>query len=247
MQRFSILDRLTFMITKILTLKHSFACCLLSILMFSLLLSSCKKEFKETAPVQVSLKLTNPIISNSISISGGTARIGSFGISGDRKQGDDVSFLNSFSSETTADLSSGAINPLINFDLFQGTYTRLDVNLGLNPSSSSGTIELLGSYKEEEEEEEFTKFVFRYDSEIMLSWNLAISEEINIVADQNTEVFIELDANYLFSGIPESLWHKCSSENIDGEEIIFITSQKNTAIYSILIGRLNATFSAHIK
>jgi hypothetical protein len=235
------------MITKILTLKHSFACCLLSILMFSLLLSSCKNEFKETAPIQVSLKLTNPIISNSISISGGTARIGSFGITGERKQGDDVSFLNSFSSETTADLSSGAINPLINFDLFQGTYTRLDVNMGMNATSSNGTIELLGEYTEEGEEDEFTKFVFRYDPEIKLNWNLAISEEINIVADQNTEVFIVLDANYLFSGIPESLWHKCTHEYINGEKIIFITSQKNTAIYSILIGRLNSSFSAQLK
>ena len=237
------------MITKILTIKHSFAYCLLSVLMNSFLLSSCKNEFKETAPVQVSLKLTNPFISNSISISGGTARIGSFGITGERKQGDDVSFLNSFSSETMANLSSGTINPLINFDLFQGTYTRLDVNLGLNPTSSSATIELLGKYKEEDEEEEdeYTKFVFRYDSEIKLNWNLAISEDINIVADQNIEVFIELDANYLFSGIPESIWHNCSHENIKGEEIIYITSQKNTAIYSILIGRLNAAFTSHIN
>jgi hypothetical protein len=215
--------------------------------MNSFLLSSCKNEFKETAPVQVSLKLTNPFISNSISINGGSAHIGSFGITGDRKQGDDVTFLNSFSSETTADLSSGAINPLINFDLFQGTYTRLDVNLGFNPTSSNGAIELLGEFTEEDEEDEYSKIVFRYDSEIILNWNLAISEEINIVADQNSEVFIELDANYLFSGIPQSLWHHCSSENINGEEIIFITSQKNTAIYSILIGRLNAAFSAHIK
>ena len=235
------------MIAKFLTIKHSFAYCILSVLMISFLLSSCKNEFKETAPGQVSLKLTNTIISNSISISGGTARIGSFGILGERKQGDDATFLNTFSSETIADLSSGMINPLISFDLFQGTYTRLDVNLGMNPTAENGSIELLGLYNEGGEEGENKKFVFRYEPEMMLNWNLAISEEINIVADQNTEVFIELDANYLFSGIPESLWHKCSSENIDGEEIIFITSQKNTAIYSILIGRLNATFSAHIK
>jgi len=234
------------MITKILTIKYSFAYCLLSVLMISFLLSSCKNEFKETLPVQVSLKLTNPIISNSISISGGSASIGSFGITGERKQGDDVTFLNSFSSETTADLSSGSINPMINFDLFKGTYTRLDVNMGMNSTSSNGTIELLGEYTEEGEEDEFIKFVFRYEPEIKLNWNLAISEEINIVENQNTEVFIELDANYLFSGIPASLWNNCTHDNINGEEIIFITSQKNTAIYSILFGRLNAAFSAHI-
>jgi len=235
------------MITKILTINHSFAYCLLSVLINSFLLSSCKNEFKETAPIQVSMKLINPIISNSISISGGSAHIGSFGITGDRKQGDGVSFLNSFASETVADLSSGTINPLINFDLFQGTYTRLDVKMGMNATSSNGIIELLGEFTEEDEEDEYSKIVFRYDSEIILSWNLAISEEINIVADQNSEVFIELDANYLFSGIPQSLWHNCSSEDINGENIIFITSQKNTAIYSILIGRINTAFSAHIK
>jgi hypothetical protein len=119
--------------------------------------------------------------------------------------------------------------------------------MGMNATSSNGTIELLGEYTEEGEEDEFTKFVFRYDPEIKLNWNLAISEEINIVADQNTEVFIVLDANYLFSGIPESLWHKCTHEYINGEKIIFITSQKNTAIYSILIGRLNSSFSAQLK
>ena len=235
------------MITKLLTIKHSFAYCFLSVLMISFLLSSCKNEFKETAPFHVSLKLANPIISNSISVIGGSARIGSFGITGERKQGDDVTFLNSFSNETTADLSSGAINPLINFDLFQGTYTRLDVNLGMKPLGANGSIELIGEFNEGVEEDEYTKFVFRYEPEIMLNLNLAISEEINIVADQNTEVVYEMDANYLFSGIPESLWNKCSHETLNGEEIIFITSQKNTAIYSILIGRINATFSAHIK
>jgi len=235
------------MITKILTIKQSFAYCLFSILMISFLLSSCKNEFKETAPVHVSLKLTNPIISNSISISGGTARIGSFGILGERKQGDDVTFLNSFSSETTADLTSGTINPLINFDLFQGTYSRLDVNMVMKPTGANGSIELLGEYNDGGEQGENKKFVFRYEQEIMLNWNLAISEEINIVADQNTEVFIELDANYLFSGIPESHWYNSSSEEINGEEIIYITSQKNTAIYSILIGRINSTFKARIK
>jgi hypothetical protein len=235
------------MIIKSLAIKYLFAYCLLSVLVSSCLLSSCKNEFKETAPVQVSLKLTNPINSNSISISGGTARIGSFGISGDRKQGDGVSFLNNLSNETTADLSSGTINPIINFDLFQGTYTRLDINLGMNPTAENGSIELLGLYNEGLEEGENKNFVFRYEPEMMLNWNLAISEEINIVADQNTEVLIELDANYLFSGIPESLWHHSSYENINGEEIIYITSQKNTAIYTILIGRLNAAFSAHLK
>ena len=235
------------MITKILTIKQSFAYCLLSVLMISFLLSSCKNEFKETAPVQVSLKLTNPIISNSISISGGTARIGSFGILGERKQGDDVVFLNSFSSETTADLTSGTINPLINFDLYQGTYSRLDVNMGMKPAGANGSIELLGEYNDGGEQGENKKFVFRYEPEIMLNWNLAISEEINILADQNTEVLIELDANYLFSGIPESHWYNSSHEELNGEEIIFITAQKNTAIYSILIGRINTTFKAHIK
>lgn len=157
------------MIAKFLTIKHSFAYCILSVLMISFLLSSCKNEFKETAPIQVSLKLTNPIISNSISISGGTARIGSFGITGERKQGDDVSFLNSFSSETTADLSSGTINPLINFDLFQGTYTRLDVNLGIKQTGANGSIELLGEYNDGGEEGENKKFVFRYEPEMILN------------------------------------------------------------------------------
>ena len=235
------------MITKILTIKHSFAYCLVSVLMISFLLSSCKSQFKETAPVHVSLKLTNPTVSNSISINGGTARIGSFGITGERKQGDDVTFLNSFSSETTADLSSGAINPLINFDLFQGTYTRLDVNLGMKTPASNGSIELIGEFNDGGEDDENMKFVFHFDSEIILNWNLAITEEINIVADQNTEVFIELNADYLFSGIPESLWNKCSHETINGEEITYITSQKNTAIYTILIGRINSAFSAHIN
>ena len=215
--------------------------------MSSFLLSSCKNEFKETAPVHVSLKLTNPIISNSISLKGGKASIGSFGISGDRKQGDDVSFLNSFSSETTADLSSGTINPIINFDLFQGTYSRLDVNLGVKPSATNSSIELLGEYNDGGEEGDLKKIVFRYEPEIMLDLNLAISKEINILADQNTEVIFELDANYLFSGIPELLWYNCTHDNINGEEIIYVTSQKNTAIYTILISRINSAFSAHIN
>lgn len=235
------------MITKILTIKHSFAYCLLSVLMITFLLPSCKNEFKETASVHVSLKLTNPIISNSTSLIGGTARIGSFGITGDRKQGDDVSFLKSFSSETAADLSSGTINPIINFDLFQGTYTRLDVNLGMDPSTTNGSIELLGKYNDGGEEGESKKFVFRYEPEIKLNLNLAISKEINILADQNTEVIFEMDANYLFSGIPESLWYNSTHENINGEEIIYVTSQKNTAIYAILIVRINSAFSAHIN
>ena len=233
------------------TLKITYKTALNFLLFLALACSfySCEKKFKESSSANVTVKMVNPIVSERLVINSGVVFLSSFGLSGDRKQGDNVSFSKAFSSETTADLSTGNITPLLNFDLFQGTYTKLEINLGISPKLNDGSIVLEGIINSVEEEgnSESKKFSYHFEPSNSFYWNLTNDGEKNIVPDQNCLVNIEFDATYLFSAITETQWQNCVHELVNGEEVIYITAQKNPDIYNILSGRINAAFSARIE
>lgn len=221
----------------------------LSLLSIAIGFSSCEKKFKETAPVDVAVKLVNPDVSDHVTFSSGTMYLSAFGMTGDRKQGDDITFMNALSDGTSSDLATGTTNSALNYDLPQGTYTSLDMKLGVKPKQNIGAIELIGTYAEEEQggEHEIHRIVFRYEPETIYSMNMVSSGEINVVADQSTHAIVELNAKYLFSGIPESMWSTSNHVELDGMETILVSSSTNPTIYNILISRLNDSFSAHIE
>ncbi len=213
------------------------------------LLGSCGKKFKETSPLNVTVKMVNTDVSEHFSFESGEMYLGTFGMNGDRKQGDDVLFSNVLSDGTTADLKTGVISPVLTYDLPQGTYTTLSINLGSKPKQSLGAIRLIGKYIQIEQggEQETHQIVFQYSPATMYSLNAITSGEINILSDKSTTVKIEMDAHYLFSAVPENLWHTAQHIELDGKETIFITDINNTSIYNLLITRLNAAFSVHIE
>ena len=240
------------MIKRTLTITYKTALNFLLFLALACSFYSCEKKFKESSSANVTVKIVNPIVSERLVINSGVVFLSSFGLSGNRKQSDDVSFSKTFSNETSADLSTGSITPLLNFDLFQGTYTLLEINLGISPKLNNGSIVLEGTINnlEDEEEEgnsEVKIFSYHFEPSNSFYWNLTNDGEKNIVPDQNCLINIEFDATYLFSAITETQWQNCAHELVNGEEIIYITAQKNPDIYNILSGRINAAFSARIQ
>jgi hypothetical protein len=220
----------------------------LSLLSIAIGFSSCENKFKETAPVDVAVKLVNPDVSEHVTFTGGTMYLSAFGMTGDRKQGDDVTFMNDLSEGTSSDLAAGTINPALNYDLPQGTYTSLDMKLGVKPKQNIGAIELIGTYVQESSgEQETHRIIFRYEPATIYSMKMASSGEINVIADQSTKAIVELNAQYLFSGIPESMWSTSDHVEVDGLETILVNPTNNPTIYNILISRLNESFSAHIE
>jgi hypothetical protein len=213
-----------------------------------LVFSSCEKKFKETAPLNFTVKMINPDVSNYVTLKSGQIYLSTFGIIGDRKQGDDVLFMNTLPADSYADLKKETITPSLNYSLPQGIYTNLVVNMGIKPKDSIGAIVLQGEYVEEEQggEHEIHRFIFKYDPETLYSLNTTLSGEINVIADQNTKANVILDVKYLFANIPEQMWQNSEHIEIDGVETIFVNETNNISIYNLLISRLNAAFSAQI-
>jgi len=213
-----------------------------------LVLGSCEKKFKETSPLNLKVKMINPDVSDFVTLKTGQIYLSTFGITGDRKQGDDVLFMNNLPADSYADLKTETVSPAVNYSLPQGTYTNLVVNMGIKPKDSIGAIVLQGEYVEEEEggEHEIHRFIFRYDPETLYSLNTTLSGEINVVSDQNTSANVILDVKYLFANISEQMWHSSHHIEIDGVETILINETENTTIYNLLISRLNAAFSAQV-
>ncbi|HOY48874.1 MAG TPA: hypothetical protein PL185_09905 [Flavobacteriales bacterium] len=213
-----------------------------------LVLGSCEKKFKETSPLNLKVKMINPDVSDFVTLKTGQIYLSTFGITGDRKQGDDVLFVNNLPADSYADLKTETVSPAVNYSLPQGTYTNLVVNMGIKPKDSIGAIVLQGEYVEEEEggEHEIHRFIFRYDPETLYSLNTTLLGEINVVSDQNTSANVILDVKYLFANISEQMWHSSHHIEIDGVETILINETENTTIYNLLISRLNAAFSAQV-
>jgi hypothetical protein len=135
---------------------------------FALLLlafSSCEKKFKETAPLNLTVKMINPDVSDYLTLKTGQIYLSTFGITGDRKQGDDVLFMNTLPADSYADLQNGIVSPSASYSLPQGTYTNLVVDIGIKPKNSIGAIVLKGEYVQEEigGEQEIHHFIFKYN------------------------------------------------------------------------------------
>jgi hypothetical protein len=212
-----------------------------------LVLGSCEKKFKETSPLNLKVKMINPDVSDKVTLKSGQIYLSTFGISGDRKKGDDVLFMNNLPADSYADLKTETVSPVVNYSLPLGTYTNLVVNMGIKPKDSIGAIVLQGEYVEEEGgEQEIHRFIFNYDPETLYSLNTTLSGEINVVSDQNTSANVILDVKYLFATISEQMWNSSNHIEIDGVETILINETENSNIYDLLISRLNTAFSAQI-
>ena len=215
---------------------------LIYILIILIPLSSCNKKWKKTSESDFSLNIVKSKSSvDYINITEGSLYLDVFSLDGVRKKGKDVSFKESFDEVRVFDVSSSSITPLLTYDIPQGEYTSLSVNLRYDVYDTIGAMIIKGTFKDSNDLD--VPFVFQLEDRIDITI-LATSStggNITIVEGQKSQPVIQLNIIDWFEQIPQGSLEEADASEEDGVEVIHINKSDNYLLYSLILDRIGKT------
>jgi len=211
----------------------------LNLLIFTCFYGCKKDKWNEPASVSFTFDLNrNPGMSDKLVFSDGKIVLESFTFEGDRVQGDDVYFTNTFSSGLSATMNSNHLNDL-SFDIPQGTFTRISISFSTYGTNNSNHIELSGSYSSGRGVQ--SPLIFRYNAKetfTIIAKNSNGSNEIVLNKDNPVSPNITIDPIYWFQPVSLNLMNNAEMVDVNGTQTILIDNSTNVDIYNIVVGRI---------
>lgn len=212
-------------------------------------LFSCQKD-ELTQPAKVTLRFMldrQPSQNESISFQGGSMDIESIVFAGDRDNGEDITFISDFGTVVRADLSSGNTDPLIEFDIPQGTYN--EITLFVDPDDPAPDIVINGKYIPA-----LLGNPTPVQLEIDLPGHLSIAaasldpgDEMILRSDSRATIEIFLNPSHWFANIPLLALEAAELSEISGVPSIVISKDLNPEIYSQLSTLIQASAEGIFK
>lgn len=206
------------------------------LLLFSLIVLSfsCSKKWKKTSETTINVQFET--ISNSltwIEINQGNFMLNNLLFDGVRVHGEDVIFEDHFENSTL--YISNTKTPISVYDIPQGTYNKIKVELSYESVDNNNSIEVNGYYKNSAKSSKipFQLFIKKpFKSE-------ALSLETNeIVSEINSEALITLNIIDWFSLVPLSFFEKAERRTINGISTISISEDFNPNIYTLILEKI---------
>jgi hypothetical protein len=216
---------------------------LILILLFTIsFLSSCKDKWKETAELKLAFNATQTQVNPNFKVTQAFFRPVAFNWYGQRKQSDNVTIAKSFTTNAKIDLLNGQFNEAPTIEIPQGTYT--DINSSINfKGNSNNTIEINAEYIIEIDNEDETVIInIQFNTEEIAKL-AGIDAPFDIVSENSYTLNFNVDFGYLLSGLNENMIENAEIE----DENLVINANKNQAIYSYLLGRINNAMSLKMK
>ena len=106
---------------------------------------SCGRKWKKSTVVSFQFEINKDTSTNGYLVfDSGYIIVGEIDFSGERKQGKDVDI--DYNIDSKADFATGLTIPLINMDIPQGTYKKIDIDIKVNKKDTEPTILLIGAY-----------------------------------------------------------------------------------------------------
>jgi len=213
------------------------------------LLFSCEKD-ELTQPVQVYFRMKLDKMGaedQPVSFHEGMIDIESIEFTGDRETGEDITFTSDFQPIVRADLTTGNTDPVVIFDVPQGTYKK--ITLSLNPVKIEPDISVRG------------KFIppllgpaipIQLDVNIPGQLNLLVktaSGDSQIVLTKGKDATIEvfLNPSSWFKEISATALLAADLQNIGGIPSIVISKNSNPNMYFKLTSAIEASAEAILK
>lgn len=204
---------------------------------------SCKKEQdKWKLPSKVSFAVDinkNDSSSDRLQFNEGTINITEFSIDGTRVQGENPYFETTFPEGLLVEFDSLNKVDGLNFDIPQGTYTRINVKFKAE-SNEENTIIILGSYKRESEE----IIPVRFETNSTQIYNVTAKSnnanpDIILSEEYSTNATILLDPVYWFENVSEYALENADLIDIDGIMTILINETSNSSIENKIKNRID--------
>lgn len=217
------------------------------ILLLSFFFISCGKKWKKTTEVDFQFKMSTAAPSTFLAFESGSIAFTDFYFEGERKQGKEVSFHSAQPDGWTVDYASGITAPPVQFDIPQGTYVEIELEIE-NEGFSGATIELQGTYTNSLSEQipvvfqyfEDDVFYFRAEADNGLS-------EIVLIEDQPAVAEVIFNVSSWFTTVTANMFSQAQKSFIGGQEAIVISDSENSEIYDLVVSRMEIGNHARFK
>lgn len=214
---------------------------ILVILLYSFCFYSCKKDkWDEPTNVKFIVDINRtPGLGGKLTFSKGTIVLENFSFDGDRVQGDDVYFSNSYSTGLNISFNSNATVGELNYDIPQGTFTRIKIAFSTYGSTNDNHIVIEGIFNSSMGNDYPIRFEFKAkESFSVISQNSSGSSEIILKKDNPMTPKIIFDPVYWFLPVSQNLLNNADIVDIGGIQTILINSSTNTEIFDIVASRI---------
>jgi hypothetical protein len=184
-----------------------------------------------------------PVPFNRLTIDNGSLTVSSLEFEGRRDEGKDVFFISSMRQPLVVDLETGKGNQLLIFDIPQGVYNFIEINLNLGGNDGIPLI-LEGKINSGTPNEIHLRFEHDIFEKIRIrAESVLASTKIVLRKDTPSKAKIVLDSRYVFQFVNVMALRDADISIIDGKEVILINSLNNINIFNRMAERLEKSFS----
>ncbi len=180
-----------------------------------------------------------------LTFSRGTITLASFDFEGEREQGEDVYFNQTFSGGLTLPFDPDFYIQELDFDIPQGIYTRIDISFETFDEYDEDNIVVEGIYKNPQEETIPILFTFKsgeYFSIVAEDYSGASTIVLN--EDIPVKSIIKLDPVHWFQIISNSTFEEADLVEVNGVPTILVSEDENTDIFDLVVDRLDESTEA---
>lgn len=205
-----------------------------------IIFGSCGRKWKEPSPVGYSSIIKSNQAGSLINVTSGQLMLEEFDVEGNRSQGQNfIQLEKKFETGWPLALAISGSATGVSFDIPQGTYSEIRIRLRIKEFSSSTSATLFGTYINLVGDTLPVIFEFRDNETIeMRAKTISGSNEIVLVADNNSSATIIIDPHYWFSTITQTMLESADTTLINSIPGIMITESDNSDIYDLIIDRI---------
>ncbi|MBS0012281.1 MAG: hypothetical protein KFF49_12780 [Bacteroidales bacterium] len=159
---------------------------------------------------------------------------------GKREQGEDYFFSSTFDLPVEAEMHNGTANQVLAFDVPQGIYNMIELNISVGGGESNTALMLRGRFQQGPFLDIPVRFEYAFSEQIRVrAKNKEGSRQIILKKEEPSSATILLDIPFMFQLFNMGLIMNAQHYLFEGEETIIINNEKNTEIFNLLATRLD--------
>jgi len=175
----------------------------------------------------------------SFTIDKGTLVLQTLEFDGRRDQGDDYYFTSGFSTPLRAELHTKITNQKVEYDIPQGIYNRIELNLSLGVESEN-TICFEGRFQRGPMDEIPVIFEYAFQEQVRVrAKNNQGSDQIVISKENPLKAKVVINVPNMFQFVNMSMIRNAETIQQNGGQTIKINNTQNTEIFNLLAARLD--------
>jgi hypothetical protein len=180
---------------------------------------------------------------NQVTLDKGSLVLDAIEFDGKREEGKDVFFISNFKESLVADLSSQTTNFKVDFDIPQGVYNRIDINLYLSDLQETSFI-IEGVIKIGVIQEIPVRFEYDFPDKINVRASAnQPGQNIVLRKDKSSLATVLIDIGFLFRFINPGVIANADIVEIEGIDVILINKEYNIELFNQIATQISNSFS----